>query len=301
MIFCYKRDDAKASVRARHELFHAFQFNSLALQADYKYVNSIDPKTALPSERAAFEDYKWITESTAAAAEELGATMSRSSIMPRDLHPINVALSACDYFIGQPKGIQYQAQDFWVYFGLKRNLGLAYLQPLFEGGARAAAVDKFFIERHNTALGVEYWEWVKNQAIEKTINFNGALQNPGQIEASWIGKSTQYPLDFPSHDQLPSVEGTLPRLTSEVVAISFEASEVGGTYKVTVGASAGGGAVDGFRYKIYKQGDTNFEILEDSSRTFDHEPTPFLVYVVLSNINYQFENSLKYQVTILES
>jgi hypothetical protein len=142
---------------------------------------------------------------------------------------------------------------------------------------------------------------VKNQAIEKTINFNGALQNPGQIEAGWIGKSTQYPLDFPSHDQLPSVEGTLPRLTSEVVAISFEASEVGGTYKVTVGASAESGAVDGLKYKIYKQGDTNFEILEDNPRVFDHEPTPFLVYVVLSNVNYQFENSLKYQVTIIES
>ena len=303
MIICYKRDDdAKLRSRARHEMFHAVQHFPPAFIHDALYVKSLDGTPLTPSGTAAIEDFQWITEGSAAAAEELGETMSRSSILPRDLHPINVALTASELSDGSDgkSRIEYQTQDFWVYFGLKNNLGLGYLKPLFDLGATAAAVDKFFANNnHATSLGAEYWGWVKNQAIEKTIDFNGALKNPGQIELDLIG--TPPALAYPPGDQEPAVGGTLPRLTSEVVRIDFSASEAGGTYKVTVAATAGTGAVDGLRYKIYKEGDTNFATVEeDKPRVFDQEPTPFVVYVILSNMHYQPENSLTYQVSVSE-
>ena len=70
MLICYKKDDIKVSMRARHELFHAFQFNSDILQTYYALIDSLKPDTVSPGERAAIEDYKWIIEGTAAAAEE---------------------------------------------------------------------------------------------------------------------------------------------------------------------------------------------------------------------------------------
>ena len=177
MFFCYKRDDAKLSIRARHEMFHAFQQHFTALHNDFLYTTPLDPTKASPSEKAAIENINGLSEGTAAAAEELGETMSRSSILKRDLHPINVALTASELFDGSnpPSHIEHHTQDFWVYFGLKNKLGLAYLKPLFDRGATAAAVDQFFIEEYGTSLGAEYWGWVKNQAIEKTIDFNGAV------------------------------------------------------------------------------------------------------------------------------
>jgi hypothetical protein len=301
MFFCFKRDDAKLSIRTRHEMFHAFQQHFTALHSDFLYINPLDPKNASLSEKAAIEEYKWIVEGTAAAAEESGETMSRSSILNRDLHPINVALTASELFDGSnpPSHIEYHTQDFWVYFGLKNKLGLAYLKPLFELGATAAAVDKFFTDEHGTSLGAEYWEWVKNQAIEKTIDFGGVLKNPGHIELDLIG--TPQRLQYPPRDQLPAVEGTLPRLTSQVVQIDFSAGESAETYTVTVAAAAVSGAADGLKYKVCKEGDTDFAAVDDGPRIFNQEPTPFVACVILSNLHYKPENSLSYRVTVFQS
>jgi len=305
MTFCYQRDagdDAEFGSYTRHEMFHAFQHHFPALNNDVLYVKSLDPK-ASPSERAAIEDYGWVVEGTAAAAEDSAETMNRSRIHLRPPHPINVALTANHFVDGSdpdnPSWIEYQTQDFWVYFGLKKNLGLAYLQPLFALGATAAAVDKFFIDEHGTSLGAEYWGWVKNQAMEKTIDFEGTLKNPGQIELELIGRPRR--LQYPPRDQLPAVEGTLLRLTSEVVQIDFSAEELGETYTVTVAAAAVSGAADGLIYKVYKEGETNFAAVEDGVRIFDQEPTPFVAYVILSNLHYQPENSLGYRVSVLKS
>src|SRR5262249_3093003 len=254
-----------------------------------------------PGQVVALENDGWIVEGTAAAAEDSAETMTRSCVLKRLLHPINVALTA-SHLAGDPDPhwIEYRTQDFWVYFGLKNNLGLDYLKPLFELGATPAAADQFFISKHGTSLGAEYWSWVKNHAMEKTIDFDGMLANPGQIELDVIG--TPRDLLYPPHDAQPSVEGILPRLTSEVVRIVFSGGEIGASiYTVTIAATTVSGAADGLKYKVYKEGDPNFADVKDGERIFVQEPVPFVVYVILSNIQYQPENSVRYRVSVVES
>ena len=56
------------------------------------------------------------------------------------------------------------------------------------------------------------------------------------------------------------------------------------------------------KYQIYKEGDTDFaNLVGDVPRIFKQEATPFVVYVILSNVHYQPENSVKYVVAVFES
>ena len=305
MTFCYQRDhddDVTVGSETRHEMFHAFQHHFEALNRDVlNATQGVDLDNVLPSQKPAIENYGWIVEGTAAAAEDSAETMSRSRIHERLLLPLNVALTA-SHLAGNtdPAWIEYRAQDFWVYFGLKKNLGLIYLKTLFAYGATPAGADQFFIIEHGTSLGAEYWGWVKNQAVEKTFDSDRKLGNPGQINLEATG--TPRGLLYPPRDQLPSVEGTLPRLTSEVVQIVFSAGEIGETsYTVTVAAATVSGAANGLAYKVYKQGETDFAVQENEPRTFVQEPLPFVVYVILSNVQYQPENSLSYRVSVFKS
>ena len=105
-------------------------------------------------------------------------------------------------------------------------------------------------------------------------------------------------LQYPPGDQPQFVDGTLPRLTSEVVRIDFAAGES----TVTIAAAATDGASDGLKYQIYKEGDTDFaNLVDDVPRIFKQEATPFVVYVILSNVHYQPENSVKYVVAVFDS
>lgn len=280
----------------RHEMFHAFQYGFEAVKADWqKLANTEDPH----GKAIAREDFDWIIEGTAAAAQDSGETMSRCSALPLPLHPIDVGLTA-SHKATDPDPydpMEYRAQDFWVYFGRKKNLGLSYLKPLFALGASPAAVDMFFITGHGTTLGAEYWAWVKNQAIEKTIDFDGILKNPGQIDTEITGWPRE--LLYPQADSEPSVHGTLGRLTSTVVRITFSAGADGETgYAVTVKVSDAGGLA----YRIYREGETDFADVKDNlARDFEAGTASFIVYVLLSNMHYTPDTSLSYRVSVVRS
>jgi FG-GAP repeat len=302
--FCYRRDSDETAVldtAARHEMFHAFQHHFTAFYNDLVKVVGGDANNLTAAQKAAIEDIGWILEATAAAAEDSAQAMSRSIVLDRLLHPINVALTASHYAGNtDPYWIEYRAQDFWVYFGLKKGLGLDYLKSLFERGATPVAADAFFIEEHQTSLGAQYWGWVKNQAMEKSIDFAGKLTDPCHLETDLIG--TPRVLLYPGMDGPTWVEGTLPRLTSEVVQIIFSSGEAGETtITATVTAAAMAGAVEGLAYKVYIEGEQSCAALADGERLLENERLPLVVYVILSNTQYQPDSLITYRVSILAS
>ncbi len=159
-----------------HEMFHAFQHGFPFYHQDIVNTEVLLELTDLEVVRELLHDeIEWLSEGTATAAEDFAETMKRSSF-ERDLHRTDNALTEWG------SGIEYQAQDFWVHFGLERDFGLDYLKPLFARGATTEAAAEFLAEVHQTSLGDAYWSWVKNQAIENSIDFDGELTDPCDLE-----------------------------------------------------------------------------------------------------------------------
>jgi hypothetical protein len=194
MEFCYSPVvgiDEDRRALSFHELFHAFQFGFAGIPLEQATTSQI-------------EKFKWVIEGTATAAENSTTTMARDTL--QDLHSVDHALTSVD-----PINDPYRAQDFWVYFGQKNNLGLDYLQPLFERGGTTEAAARFFAEVHGTTLAKEYWAWVKNQAFEKSIDLAGALRTICVVKSSSdhavIGSviEVDYPSGGPEGPALPVI------------------------------------------------------------------------------------------------
>ncbi len=130
----------------RHELYHVLQYY-------------------LSGDRNGFEDYlQWIIERTANAAElSTAVTMNIQGQAgtvrdyPR-LVTTRFATPPTDYSI-------YQTQDFFVDVGRRANVGLGYLNPIFETGIESGirGVANIF----PNGLGNAYWAWAKNQGFER--------------------------------------------------------------------------------------------------------------------------------------
>jgi hypothetical protein len=267
-------------------MFHAFQHSFKEYHTDWGSL-SLDPVD--------IEDYKWVSEGTAAAAEDSDTVMRRSVVLDRPLHPIDRALTASDYVHRiSSEVIAYQAQDFWVHFARSkgRDLGLDYLKPLFSLGATTAAVDTFLSTTYESSLGVEYWGWAKNQAMEKSVDFDGRLTNACHIEPELIG-TPQFAL-YPTIDLPPPIEGTLPRLTAAVVGIIFQ-EDLGNT---TITARVTSGNAAGLAYKVYMEGIPGCADVADGERTFDAVASASVAYVILANVQHDPAASLTYEVSI---
>jgi hypothetical protein len=293
--FCYDKntsDDAKTDIVMRHELFHAFQHDFANFHEDYDNRDTSTTVIGIFNNPTAFEDFQWISEGTATTAEDSDATLRRASTAPRDLHPTNLALTASDIkTVDDREGTAYEAQDFWVYVGLKRNLGLDYLKGLFRRGASPEDTDTFLQEEHQTTLGAEYWAWVKNQVIEKTINFDGndACDIVIPRDNAVIGPVSV--LAYPAPDAPPEINGTLPRLTAQLVRIVF--TQDVGPVTITAGNS------EGLAYKVYLNGESPCaEGIQDKERTFEKLSIVDIVYVVLANTQYQAGSRVEYDVQV---
>jgi hypothetical protein len=296
IIFCYRKDEHDDSYMesiARHEMFHAFQHDEPLFHNAYNHTSSVNA--------AQVEDFNWISEGTAAVAEESSAQeMNRSSIVNRPLHPMYEALTASDYkpkvdkHDGTPEQIAYQSQDFWVYFGRKNGLGLDYLRSLFERGATPEAADAFFRELHHTSLAEEYWGWVKNQAMERTIDLDATTPDGCDIDVGRdlpvIGQFQVMPYPQPEFNR--PLDGALPRLTAQVVMINIIA-DVGPT-TITIDEPA-----DGLEYKIYRDGEPGCDGVDDKERRFDElKGNEDDIYVVLANTNSQAGNWVGYTLQV---
>jgi hypothetical protein len=53
---------------------------------------------------------------------------------------------------------------------------------MFENGLDTYDADLLFASQYQTLLGLEYWAWVKNQAFEKTFDYDGQLVEPCHIK-----------------------------------------------------------------------------------------------------------------------
>jgi hypothetical protein len=150
---------------------------------------------------------------------------------------------------------------------------------------------------HHTSLADEYWAWVKNQDIEKTINFDGVLVDPCRIERPrddpLIGPP-RLTLSYPEADAPQSVRGNLPRLTAEVVKIEI-IGDVGRT-TVTAGRPAG------LAYKVYLNGDADCAKVDpehpEHERTFDSLAAGSTVYVVLANTRHDPGSRVPYTLEV---
>ena len=293
IIFCYLRgehDEPTMERVARHEMFHAFQHDAPLFHDDYINTSAVNA--------AEVEDLNWISEGTAAVAEDSSAQeMNRGNIVNRPLHPIYTALTASDYKHGvASEQIAYLAQDFWVYFGRKKGLGLDYLRLLFDRGANPEAADAFFRELHQTSLADEYWGWVKNQAMERTIDLDATTPDGCDIDVARdlpvIGEFQVLP--YPHVEINRPLEGALPRLTAEVVMINIIA-DVGPT-TITVGEPA-----EGLAYKIYRDGELGCESVDDNrERRFDAlKADQDDIYVVLANTNREVGNWVGYTLQVM--
>ena len=274
--FCYASgvtSDIDINGTVPHELFHAFQVGFQGLS----------------SSLANPEDYAWVIEGTATAAQNSSTRMARDPL--RLPHVIDRGLTS----IG-PASDPYKAQDFWVYFGQERGLGLDYLRPLFErGGTTQAAVE--FFSAQQTSLGAEYWAWVKNQAFEKTNSLDQTLADPCRLE---FPRDTLLIGTVPvlAHGQgggdrppVPVVEGTLTRLTAQVVRIIF-ANDLGPTL-ITVDEQAG------LKYKVYLNGITPCgREIEDGPRTFPELAITDTVYVVIANTQHEAGSRIAYRLEV---
>jgi hypothetical protein len=154
-----------------HELYHAIQFI---------YLKALDTQETL-------DNWGWLIEGTAVSAEKSDTTMKSTSraglILPQGSRTITKK------FIESDVATQvYEMQDFWVFAGLKIEKGLVYQKELFElirsqqnsnvnlnlpmyvRYSLVAVVNQFFVN-NNTNLKNLYWQWSKNQGIEKSENF----------------------------------------------------------------------------------------------------------------------------------
>ena len=166
---------------------------------------------------------------------------------------------------------------------------------MFENGLDTFDADLLFASQYQTLLGLEYWAWVKNQAMEKTFDYDAHLLNPCHIETNLIG--TPQPLVYPPRDAPSVVEGTLDRLTSAVVKIEFR----GETGPIKVSADQ----VPNLRYKVYLDGEDTVvdgtpacvSVAEDAPREFAETPDQ-PVYVLLSNVLHPPGSQVRYTVRV---
>jgi hypothetical protein len=131
----------------RHELFHAVQhaYPTIHQSPDW--------------------DESWVIEGTASAAELSAATMERSgSFGWRNIQTKLTSKASLD---------EYTAEDFWIYQGAANGLGLGYLHTIFQGGIELDEIDRKL--PNDYLVSSAYWEWIKNQAFERRVNYNGSF------------------------------------------------------------------------------------------------------------------------------
>jgi hypothetical protein len=255
----------------RHEYFHATQYG-------------YDTIRNQPTNQ-------WVTDGTATAAQRSVLTMTRS--LHYDLRMIDVPLA------DSSAAHRYAAQDFFVFLGQKQNAGLDYLIPLFEVGATTADVVEVFGENGHLPL---YWDWVKNQALEKTVDFDELLQDPCALQGNVVTQI--HPWAFDHTVSLTHTVGTLQPLTSVLVGVYWD-----GSYDIADGSvypSTGFGdteATDALRYKFYRDGEDGCAGVPDGRRLFlkeDGEISPANNYwVLISNIHpsNSFAYTIRFEVS----
>ncbi len=277
----------------RHEYFHA-------IQASYW--------GALPIPPAHF----WVREGMATAVEGVPDLRRDSGF---GLHRIDESLSET-IWTNVVYAPYYETQDFFVYLGTTHDKDLSYLIDFLEaGGPYTQTVADAIAQSFGSTLQIEYWNWVRNQVMEKEIDYDPdgpggdepPLQDPCNVQwnvispPGWVGEKVKYEITYPQED---TIEFDLGYLTAELVEIRFE--NVDKTH-VRVKAEAKGVAPDpAFRVYTNQPGDVDDAAcrnIADGPRTFDVPPVaeqqpPLKAYVLLANTRYEGSTPVSYTVTV---
>jgi hypothetical protein len=247
----------------RHELFHAIQF---AHESIYN-----GPQDA------------WVMEGTAEAAIQSDVTMHRSPSVAwrRALRRVDVGLTRGYADLDPEAQYPYESQDFWVHLfqASQRNLGLGELTSFFpRGGSTAAVADR--LENPPTLLfanlGREYFNWAKNQVMEKTVTFDGELTTPCRLQDGTGGVSSLF--SWPS---VKHVFGSLENLQTDIVKITL-------TERMSIGTilAERGGTGEHLAYKVYIEGEAGCRDVLEGERNVRSLGPGTTIYVVVSNIRY---------------
>jgi hypothetical protein len=266
---CLAKGETVDATTVRHELFHAIQnaYDSFYRDGSFQ------------------ED--WLMEGTA-----VSAAVSTADTTVRDA--VKYPLRRTDVTLTQEKAkgmslYPYQAQDFWVHLfnsalnGKPRNHTLGYLADFFTQGAETVDVATVMLaspERY-APLGEEYWAWVKNQTIEKSVRFVG-MRRACRLEPNLIGEPGQaiMTLEYSPTSTTVKVDFQRP-LESKLVKIKFREG-VAEAAKIMV-ENVEDSDVD-LAYKVYLQKDTEgCQHVKDGMRELLQLETGVTVFVLLAN------------------
>lgn len=256
-----------------HEYFHATQFAYPPILDDYLNGEAED----------------WIVEGMATAAEKSTAydnQMVRSDVGGwLQLHKVDISLLFGNANNRPAPDLEpYFAQDFWVFYGLLNGMGLPYLQDVLVQGAKAE--DVVMTLGDGNFLPV-YWEWAKNQVMEKAYNFDGVLQSPCFVEEQVVQEFEIFEHQWT--DKLYH-EVTVGPLTTMVVKLTF--SHIHRHAYGWVFATNPDQRPDAelaLSYKFYEDGESGCEAVPEGPREWPEGEGVMpgkVYYVVISNTDY---------------
>lgn len=243
-----------------HEFFHAIQYAHTVVLTEYML----------------HLDERWPIEGMAKAAEEsyFSAEMLRSQNGGWEkLHSVDMSLKS-EFFFDE-----YDAQDFWVYYGQKTHQGLIYLNSVLNGGVQVSDVARTIGSGNYLD---PYWDWAKNQAEEAQITFGGALSNPCKLNQKVVDKVEDF--NYQVYNQ-PYYDTNVPALTTKVVSIHWDHNYTGAWGHVFAPLGQPAKAADALRYKFYVDGESGCESVPDNERVYDHPDMGKTYYVLISNID----------------
>ena len=241
-----------------HEFFHATQYGYQVVYTEY----------------LVGLDEKWSIEGQAMAAE---GSYYYSNIYRETargwslLHKADVSLKS------EARLDEYDAQDFWVYYGQHTHQGLEYLRNVLPGGVQATDVAKTI---GSGDLLDPYWDWAKNQVMEADVDFLGALTTPCQLETNVLNlpERFDYLWSFkPYHDV------TLDPLDSIVVDVRWDYKYDFGYGNVFAVPGSPVGANLALRFKLYEEGEVGCQTVKDGMRTYINPDPAKRYYVVVTN------------------
>ncbi len=263
-----------------HEYFHATQYAYPPVLVDYE----------------GGKDEAWIIEGMATTVEEsyFVDEMLRSEVGGWiELHKVDVTLTS---EVGLD---EYFAQDFWVHYG--QNMGsngsnMSYLQDILMAGAKTENVVNVLGDGSHLKA---YWEWVKNQVMEKDVDFGGVLQNPCNVEGQVVEEDEIFEHHYEDN---PRHFTTVGPLTTAVVRLTFSHSyDFGVGWVSTDPLNPNPDALAALEYKFYKDGEAGCQARDDSVM---YEFTGGIdagevYYVVISNTDYDgtYEYVISFELT----
>lgn len=238
-----------------HEFFHSVQFAYPNLYTDHQWGKNVG----------------FVIEGTASVASRSTDTEMLHDL---DWSQRDVDLPLNEPFTDDGSLITYETQDFWVFTGRALGQTMGYLHGLFNLGGEAEDVD---LALGNNLEGA-YWEWIKNQLLEKQIDPDQRFFfGPCELEGGLTVPSTYYVAE--GADYSKSV--TLTALTTKTFRIRVDGDLINPLQILVQRAGPE------TRYKVYKEdGGQGCLSVADNEGMYDGEAVDGDTYiVVVSNAN----------------